>query len=132
MKRALIAIAMAFALAAPIGGCAQVQKTYEIVTSAKVSPTAVVVAVNAFNALEATATNYLQLPRCVSGGPVICRQPSATQPIKNAVLSGRAARNELVRFYAAHPGELGPKGLYDALVAATNVLQNVYLQYGIR
>lgn len=132
MRRLFAAMALAFVLTTPLVGCAQLQKTYEVVTSAKVSPTAVVVAVNAFNALEATATNYLLLPRCVTGGPVICRQSAATQPIKRAVLSGRAARNKLTQFYAEHPGELGPKGLYDALVAATDTLQAIYATYGVK
>lgn len=130
MKNAIrVAILAIMLAAAPSAGCAPLQKAYDLVTEAKVSPTAVYIAANSFNALEATATNYLTLPRCPKAN--ICRSPAATKKIIPAVRSGRDARNQLEAFYAAHPGELGPKGAYDALIASTNLLKSIYAKYGV-
>lgn len=117
-----------------LAGCAsfgRVQDTFSILTETQISPTAAVVAANAFNAMEATATNYLRLKRCTLATGPICRDPVVTTKIIPAVRSGRAARDALIRFVRQHPGQLGASGLYDALVASTNTLQVVYAQYGI-
>ena len=119
-------------LTAGVAGCANLQNAWNVITSTSVSPTVVVIAVNTFDALEATATNYLRLPRCKTGGPIACRDPNVTAKIVPAVRSGRAARNQLEAFIGSHPGQLGPKGLYDALIAATATLQTIFAQYNIR
>lgn len=128
MKRFLIVLGLSVSLA----GCANLTNAWNVLTSTSVSPTVVVVAVNTFDALEVTAANYLKLPRCASGGPVACRDPGVTAKIIPAVRSGRGARNQLEQFIASHPGQLGPQGLYDALMASVNTLQSIYSQYGIR
>ncbi len=122
--------AMAGALLLLVGGCANIQNAYDTLTGVTVSPTAVYVAVNAFDAVEASATNYLRLPRCKTTGPaVVCRSPAATAAIIPAVRSGRVARNNLRQFLKDHPGQLGPKGLYDALTGTTATLQSVLGTY---
>lgn len=126
MKRLILVLALA------LGGCANLENAFQVLSSTSVSPTAVVVAVNAFDALEVTATNYLRLPKCKSGGPIACRDRGVTAKIIPAVRSGRYARNQLESFIAAHPGQLGPQGLYDALIASTNTLQAIFGQYNIR
>lgn len=126
VKRLMLCVVLALGVSA----CAQIKTVYDTVTGAKVSPAAVIVAANTFNALEITATQYLLLPRC-DGIKVVCRVPSATQPIKNAVRSGRAVRNSLELFLRNHPGELGDRGAYDALVAASGTLQEVFAQYKV-
>ncbi len=110
-------------------GCASFQKAYDVATNVSVSPTAVIVAGNAFDALERTAANYLRLPRCPKAR--ICSDVNAVVPIKKAVRSGRAARNQLEQFLATHPGQLGPSGLYDALIAANNTLQDIFYVYNV-
>jgi len=51
--------------------------------------------------------------------------------IDPAIRSGRAAADSLLMFYDEHPGALGPRGLYDALVAASATLQSVQSIYGV-
>lgn len=126
MKKILIAVSIALAL----GGCAKIQASWNALTSSQVDATTVIVAANTFNALEATATNYLSLPRCTSTGqPSVCRSPAATAKIIPAVRAGRVARNNLEQFLADHPGQLGSQGLYDALVSANTTLQGIFAQY---
>src|SRR5690348_11776583 len=55
MKKLLLIIAVSLSLS----GCANFQNAWGIVTGATVSPTAVYIARNSFDALEATATNYI-------------------------------------------------------------------------
>jgi hypothetical protein len=126
MKR-LIPFLLAFCLA----GCATLQQDYAIITGATVSPAAVIVAGNAFDAIEATATNYLtfcKANRTVAG---CASYVTARKAILPAVRSGRVARNNLENFLTANPGQLGPSGLYNALVTAINTLQGVATQYNI-
>lgn len=126
MKRILLVALIAVSL----GGCARLQASWNALTTSQVDATTVIVAANTFNALEATATNYLSLPRCTSTGkPVVCRSPAATAKIIPAVRAGRVARNNLEQFLADHPGQIGAKGLYDALVSANTTLQGIFAQY---
>jgi hypothetical protein len=118
-------------LALALSGCAAIQQDWAIVTGATVSPAAVIVAGNAFDAVEATATNYLtfcKANRTVAGcGSYV----AARKAILPAVRSGRVARNNLENFLTANPGQLGPSGLYNALVTSINTLQAVAAQYNI-
>lgn len=119
------------ALAAVLSGCASLTKTWDIVTGATVSPAAVVVAGNAFDALEATATNYLVFCRSNRASATCIGYVKARKQIIPAVRSGRVARNNLEAFLSANPGQLGPSGLYNALVSSINTLQGVAAQYNI-
>jgi hypothetical protein len=125
VKRIILALSLAFALA----GCASLTNTWNAVTGATVSPAAVIVAANAFDALEVTATNYLKLVKCNGSNGPVCRDPAATKVIIPAVRSGRVARNNLEQFLKDNPGQLGPSGLYNALTASINTLQGVVAQY---
>lgn len=124
MKKLILACAFALALS----GCANLSTAWNTLTSTQVTYQTVAVAANTFDALEATATAYLKLPKC-NGLIKICRDPSATKKIISAVRAGRVARNNLEQFFADHPGQLGPQGLYDALQAAITTLQGVISQY---
>lgn len=126
MKKLIPALLLAFTLA----GCASLTNTWNAVTGATVSPAAVIVAANAFDALEVTATNYLKLKKCDGSNPV-CRSPAATKVIVPAVRSGRVARNNLEQFLKDNPGQLGPSGLYNALTASINTLQGVIAAYNV-
>jgi len=126
MKR-LIPLILVLAL----GGCAQLTNAYDTLTGVTVSPTAVYVAANAFDAVEVTATNYLKLPKCTGANGPVCRNPTATAQIIPAVRAGRVARTNLESFMAQNPGALGPTGLYNALTSATATLQAIVSQYNI-
>lgn len=132
LRRALAVVAMAMM----VTGCAQLQSTwqkietaYEVVTTQEISPRAVYVARNAFNAVEVTATQYLKLRRCDGSNAPICRDPAVTPKLIATVRSGRLARNDLTKFMKDHPGQLGPRGLYDALVGATNTISDMLAEY---
>ena len=127
--RKIIILALALSLA----GCATnpFVKLYNAATGATVDPTTVIVAANAFDALEATATNYLGLPKCTPTNGPVCRNPTATAKIIPAVRSGRVARNNLENFMTANPGALGPSGLYNALIASVNTLQTIFTTYNV-
>lgn len=127
MKKFIIIIALGLSLSA----CASINKTYDILTGATVSPQAVIVAANTFDAIEITATRYLRLPKCISGGTPVCRDPVITAKIVPAIRSGRIARNSLEQFLVDNPGKLGPSGLYNALISSISTLQAIYNQYGV-
>lgn len=127
MKKILIPLVLALSL----GACANLQNAWNVATSAQVTYQTVAIAANTFDALEATATAYLRLPKC-GGTVVVCRDPTATKKIIPAVRAGRVARNNLEQFFVDHPGQLGPQGLYDALQASINTLQGVISQYNIQ
>ena len=128
MKKLILGLTLALGLVA----CAQLQNDLAVLTSTQVTVTTVAVAGNTFDALEATATAYLRLPRCSGTNGPACRDPNATKAIIPAVRSGRVARNNLEQFFTDHPGQLGPQGLYDALQASIATLQGVIAQYNIK
>lgn len=109
----------------------KVENVYNTVTGATVSPEAVVVIANTFNAIEITAKNYLLLPRCPKSQPV-CRDPKATQPLIKAIRLGRTQRDNLEQFLADHPGQLGPSGLYDALNTSITAINDIFAQYNVK
>ncbi len=129
----LLAVAL---LAVPQGGCSQATQAWQkfeditaAATGAKVPVDKIVLARNAFNAVEVTATALLRVRTCDGTNGPICRPPAATEPIGEWITKGRAARNSLTQFMKDHPGELGPGGLYDALKAATSNLQSLLAKY---
>lgn len=125
MKKLLIPLVLALAL----GACANLQNAYSTITGASVSPEMVYVARNSFDALEVTATNYIRYCTSHRGGTGC--SDTAIKSLIPAVRSGRVARNNLTQFQKDNPGALGPAGLYNALVTATNTLQAVENQYNI-
>ena len=128
MRKIILALSFAIGLTA----CASLQNDWNVLTSTQVTITTVAVAGNTFDALEATATAYLRLPRCGSTSGAVCRDPAASKKIISAVRAGRVARNNLEQFFVDHPGQLGPQGLYDALQASIATLQGVIATYNIK
>lgn len=128
--RFLRTVVLAAALSVPLASCASLNRFIEQATQVEVSPTAVYVAVNTFNAMQITATNYLRLRRCDGSTPV-CRSPAATAVIIPAVRSGRIARNNLRAFMERNPGKLGAQGSYDALQSSISTLRGVFQTYRI-
>ncbi len=130
MRKLLLVIPLAFALA----GCATIQRLENIVQSAgsvTVSPRLVAVAAQSFDALEATATNYLLLKRCSAASGPVCRDPAATRVLIPAIRNARQNRNALEQFLRTHPGQLGPSGLYDALQASITAVTGIMQTYHI-
>lgn len=122
-------IILGLALALSLGACTNLQNAYSTLTGASVSPTMVYIARNSFDALEATSTNYIRY--CTQHRNAAGCYDSAIKQIVPAVRSGRVARNNLTQFEKDNPGALGPSGLYNALVTATNTLQSIQTQYNI-
>jgi hypothetical protein len=120
-----LAIAAAACLA--LASCADLKSAYTAVTTSDVSPKLVVIAGNAFDLAEVTATGYIKYCTPVPQ-PAGC-DDAAIHKIIPAVKSGRVARNTLEQFLVDHPGELGPKGLYDALVSATATIKAITANY---
>lgn len=130
MKKILIP----FLIVLTLGGCANLQRVYdgfEAITTTTVSPKAIVIGANSFNALEATATNYLNLTRCDKTSSKVCRDKAVTAILIPAVLNARKARNDLIAFQRTHPGELGTQGLYDALQLSITTLTGIMNTYHI-
>lgn len=124
MRKILMVLALV-----SLTGCAEIRNAYDAVTGASVSPQAVVLAASTFDAFEVTATNYLRLRKCTDTNRPVCRDPAVTPTVIGAVRSGRVARNNLKQFLRDHPGQLGPQGDYDALVAATQTLRGALSEY---
>jgi hypothetical protein len=139
--RKFLAGALALAvLASTLGGCApgsfgaKVQGVVSAMTGATVSPQAIIILANSYDALEATAKNYIDPrlnKRCNGSNGPICRDPNATLALNTAIRSGRVARNNAKQFLRDHPGQLGAQGLYDALQAAVSTLEAIFKQYSI-
>lgn len=127
MKKLLMTMGLSLALV----GCTQLSNAYNAVAGVTVPPSAVIVAANSFDGVEATATNYLRLKKCSATTGPVCRDPAVTAKIIPAIRAGRTARNNLEAFMQANPGALGPSGLYNALVAATTTLSQILAQYGV-
>jgi hypothetical protein len=104
--------------------CAQLKTVYDVATSAKVPAKTVYVAANAFDAAKSTAKNYI-IYCTPNPAPKGCNDNAIKTKLDPAIRSGTAARNSLEQFLADHPGELGDKGLYDAMVAATDTIKDV-------
>jgi hypothetical protein len=122
---------LAIAVALSLGGCASLQKDWNAVTGATVSPEAVLVAGNSFDALEATATNYLTFCKANRALPVCSNYVGARKQILPAVRAARVARNNLETFIQQNPGQLGPSGLYNALTSAVATLQGIVNSYAV-
>lgn len=119
------------ALAASLGGCANLKNDWNAITGATVSPTAVIVASNSFDALEATATSYLTFCKANRAMSSCANYVAVRAKLIPAIRSGRVARNNLETFLQQNPGALGSSGLYNALVSAVATIQGVVTQYSI-
>jgi hypothetical protein len=116
MKKLLLVIPLALSL----GACASLQTAWDVVTGATVSPTQIIVAANAFDAGEASATQYLLYCKQASPAPSYCAL-NTRQAVVSAVRAGRIARNQLEPYIVS--GTAGPSAIYNALVATVTSLQ---------
>lgn len=118
-----------------IVGCsslAVVKQTWDAAKTVVVSKNGIVVAVSLSRAAERTGTVYLKLPRCPEG---VQRPTCLSMPIRETIATAmsemRKARDALLDFVDAHPGEIGDQGLYDALKASTATLKSIFTTYNI-
>ena len=118
MKKILILAA--FVAAATLGGCANLKNAFAVLSAASVTPQQIVIAGNSFDALETTATQYLNYCKSVAYKPQPCALGNR-KPVVAAVRSGRAARNSLEPYVTS--GLAGPAALYNTLIAAITTLQ---------
>lgn len=116
MKKLLLAVSLALGL----GGCATLQTDWAIITGATVTPTQILIAANAFDAGEATATQYLLYCHGTVPVPSYCAL-TTRQSVVKAVRAGRAARAQLEPYITS--GTAGPSALYNTLVAMVQTLQ---------
>lgn len=126
MKRILPVLALAFALTG-IAGCAQIQNAYSVVTGATITPQQVYIAANAFDAVEASGTQYLRLPVC---GKLPCRNPSATNSLVASIRAGRLARNKLEAAVQANPGAPVNANLMATLTSSTQTIKAILAEFG--
>lgn len=112
-------IAIVLALGLSLGGCASLQTAWSVVTGVSVSPTQIIVAANAFDAGEASATQYRNY--CIANPAVSYCALKIQQKVKAAVLAGRPVRNQLEPYIVS--GTAGPAALYNSLVTLATQLQ---------
>ena len=115
--RKFLALAL---LAVSLGGCASLQKDWAIITGASVSPTQIIIAANAFDAAEATATQYLLYCKSASPAPSYCAR-STRVAVVSGVRAGQAARAQLEPYVVS--GTAGPSAIYNTLIAVVTQLQ---------
>lgn len=135
----IAALCVAGFFAITLAGCStpfgeRLSAAFSVITSASaatVDPKAVLIAADIFDGVQATAKNYLRLPRCTGTNGPICRDSRATVPIINAVQAGRKARRAAVDFLKTHPGQLGSAGLYDALQISVRTIQDIFFTYNV-
>lgn len=134
MKRIGIA-AVLVAVGLLLAGCESIQvfkQTWDAARSIVVNKKAIIVAVQTFNAAEASATVYIRQKHCPPGiQRPTCMSPPIREQLVVAITAGRGPRDALVDFVEAHPNEIGDQGLYDALRSATAQLKNVLSAYKI-
>ena len=123
MRKLLIIGLLAFGLT----GCAQLQNAYQVVTGAAITPEQVYVSANAFDAVEASATQYLKLPVC---GSAPCRNAGATATIVAAVRAGRLARNQLESAVNSNPTGPVNANLLATLTSSTSTLKSILSEFG--
>ena len=125
-------------LALSLGACAQfqafeadVKTAFQVANSAAVTPQQAYIAINVYDGVEATATNYIGWPKCTGTNGPACRDPVVRAQIKKVVLSGRVARNDVKAYLRANPGaNLNIQSFAD-LQAATTELKSIINAYRI-
>lgn len=118
----LAAVAMMAALSAcgPLG----------VLTSATVSRHDVLLAIDASNVVEDTATGAMSACLAAHGHTGICA-PAVVDQVHTALVAMRVPRDQLNTFAQNHGDtQLGVTGLYDVVVAAKDSLLAVLQEYG--
>lgn len=136
-----LAILLALAITATLGGCAtftadvaKVEKAISVLTTATVTPTTAQVAVSSFEVLESAATQYFVF--CKSNPKISACAPGTVAnpgPLRLAIKydrQGRAARDQIKA--AGKSGALISTTVYNLLVDAVNNLTTVTATVGAK
>lgn len=110
-----------FAVVMGLGGCGAVQDV-EYAVTAKIPQNQIATAVQSFDALEVSATQYIKLPTCAAGISIAtgCKAPGSAMNVISDVQAGRAARNAL---WASS------KASSDGSVPATSLVYTTFTSY---
>lgn len=111
------------ALALPLASCAAIKTVAGLTVSQKY----VAVAVQGYDAVEVSATQYLRLPTCAAGQSTLstaCKKPVVIPVLIKDVRAGRAARDSLWASSKANPDGVGAIDLYNAVIAATTTINS--------
>lgn len=125
MKRLFLVITLALGLS----GCAALQKLeaiYTDISGSTISPQNVYIAVNAFDATKATATQYFTYCRA-NLAQAICSAANRRTVLKY-VRAGTAARNQLETYLVA--GTAAPAQIYQTLIAVVDALKTSAVSQG--
>lgn len=123
MFSALAAIGLMLALAA----CAS---PLTALTSATISRHDVLLAIDAANTVEDSATAAMASCLAIHGHTGVCA-PAVVNSVHKDLVDMRAPRDQLNAFAQAHGDkQLGVTGLYDAVVAAKDALLGLLVDYG--
>lgn len=120
MGAALIALALC--------SCSTIKNleaTVTTITGTTASQKQVAVAVQAFDAVEVTATNYLKLPTCATGVSTVsgtCKKSAVVATLITDVKAGRAARDSLWTASKSATSGVGAVALYTAVMSAVAVI----------
>ena len=118
MKRIAIILTLALGLAGCAGELQKLKNVFTVITDTTVSPQAIVVAANSFDAIEGTATQYLIYCR-TNLAQSLCSASNRSTVIR-AVRSGRAARIQLETYIQGQTP--APAPIYNVLITAINTL----------
>lgn len=116
----MIRILCAAVLALAIAGCATVMPAP--------SKTQVYIGAQGFDAIEATATVYANLPRC---GVQPCSSVAVLTQLKPIIKAGRSARTNLENWVKANPTGITPPQLVSALATAVSAAKAIFSKNGI-
>lgn len=116
MKKLLLVIPLALSL----GACASLQTAWSVISGTSVSPTQIIIAANAFDAGEASATQYLLY--CKANPTETYCALKTRQAVVSAVRAGRVTRAQLEPYIVS--GTAGPVALYNTLVATVTALKS--------
>jgi len=123
MKLTRITGVALIALALPLASCS----TIKTITGITVNQKSVAVAVQAFDAVQISATNYLKLPTCTAGQSTIkdaCKDAKVVPVLVKDVKAGRAARDSLWTASKGTADGIGIRAAYDAVIAATTAIKS--------
>jgi hypothetical protein len=123
----IVYLAAALLMTAVPGACAL---NPGVLTSATVSRHDVLIAIDASNAVEDTATAAMSACLSTHSKAGICA-PAVVARVHTALVAARGPRDQLNTFAQQHgDAQLGVTGLYDAVVATKDSLLAILVQYG--
>lgn len=116
-----------------VAGCttlSQIGSAYTMLTDASVPQATAAAAVQSFDIIKESATAYIAY--CTPNpAPAGCNDALIQKKVDPAITAGTQARDGLWGYVKAHPGQLGSKGLYDALTASTATLNSMAATFAV-